>query len=344
MGKLIKYAKIGIFSLAVLTGLALLGLSLPIGGRRAMSVQTGSMEPTIKTGSLVFVNRVSVANIAPGDIITYINPRNSQQTITHRVAEVRDRGGSRQFITKGDANPSPDQPISEKRVVGKVNGAVPYVGKARDFLFTWPGLVLFVYIPALIVSISEIRRLAAVYRARHYELPEIFLRRTLRNTTGRNLAIAGATAVISVLVALPVLAAKQSTATLTGNTISTAGSSEPEPPEPPQGGEGDVTLRRAFVACEGDADEATHVQLILYNATDEPINMSGWYIQSGANKLITFPDETMILGRSLFDAEGPIVEGISYSSGNLKLFNTENEQIDEHSWELPTTRACRVRI
>src|SRR4030095_769218 len=124
MGKLVKIVRTGTISLAMLAGLALLGLSLPIGGQRIMSVQTGSMEPASKTGSLVFVNHISSESIKTGDVITYINPRNKSQTITHRVHEIIEKqNGQKQFITKGDANYSPDQPISESRIIGKVNAA-----------------------------------------------------------------------------------------------------------------------------------------------------------------------------------------------------------------------------
>jgi signal peptidase I len=88
MVRLVKAIKASLIPLAVLSGLALLGLSMPIGGRRALSVQTGSMEPAIKTGSLVFVTDVSAATIKPGDVITYTDPRNQAQTITHRVRDI----------------------------------------------------------------------------------------------------------------------------------------------------------------------------------------------------------------------------------------------------------------
>jgi signal peptidase I len=350
VGKLIKIAKIGVLSLAALAVLALLGLSLPIDGRRAFSVQTGSMEPAVKAGSLVFVNRIPAADIAAGDVITYINPKNTKQTITHRVLEVRKQpNGPRRFVTQGDANSNPDLPISESRVVGKVDAVVPYAGRAVDTLWHPIGLAFLIYVPALIVVISEVRRLAAHYRKQRYALPDMLARRFYGNFSrlGRNLSVIGLVGLFTVAAALPVRAAFMSTAALTGNTISVAGVPDPEPepePEPTPAGEGDVTLRRVFVACESDEDKATHVQIILYNSREEAINASGWYIQSGTDKLITFPDETLILARSLFDAETSIVEGISYSKGSLTLHNQEGEQIDEHSWELNTTRECRVRI
>lgn len=222
MGKLVKVAKFVATSLAMLAGLALLGLSLPVDGRKALSVQTGSMEPSIKTGSLVFVKRVPAESIAVGDVITYINPLNRKQTITHRVEQISEASnGSKRFITKGDANYAADPPITQNLIVGKVSMIASYLGGARDFIFTWPGLILLVYLPALIIAIGEVRRLAAYYRSQHYALPEWLAGRrpAVSGHTGRNAVIVGLIGIFSLAVGVPAHALTSDQARMTGNTI-----------------------------------------------------------------------------------------------------------------------------
>jgi signal peptidase len=347
MGKLSSITNIAAISLAVLSGIALLGLSLPIGGWRPLSVRTGSMEPHIKTGSLVFVNRVSAESIKSGDVITYVNPSDKAQTITHRVQDVIvQSNGQRKFIAKGDANQTADQPVSENRVIGKVQAAVPYAGEYRNFVYTWPGLILLVYLPALIICIGEIRKLAAYYRSQHYILPE-FLARRMKKGSGlapSSLMVAGVIFFSTIAVALPVHAAKQSSATLTNFSISLAADETPEPePELPRGnGEGRVSIRRVFISC--GADGATHtVEVILYNSQFKDMDVSGWTIRSDGHTLIKFPGNSVIPARSIYESDGSKPDDISYPEGNLKLFDTADEQKDEQAWspDVYASRECR---
>src|SRR5690606_21551192 len=111
MGKLIKVLKLP--AVIILAGLCLLVIaaSLPVGGLRGLSVQTGSMEPAVRPGDLVLVHKVAADTIQTGDIITFANPQNKRETITHRVKSVIRDGGPIRFITQGDANPMPDLPV-----------------------------------------------------------------------------------------------------------------------------------------------------------------------------------------------------------------------------------------
>ena len=62
-----------------------LPLTLPrILGIEAYHVETGSMEPAIPVGSLVYVDPVSPETLEPGDIVAF---RSNETVITHRVVE-----------------------------------------------------------------------------------------------------------------------------------------------------------------------------------------------------------------------------------------------------------------
>lgn len=335
MSKLVKVAKLGVYALAVLLGLVLLGLSLPLRGGQALSVQTGSMEPGLSPGDAVFVKRVPASALQVGDIITYIDPAHPKQTITHRIVDITGPSGRPSHLTlKGDANQTTDPLVSPYAVIGKQVVSAPYLGRALDFLRSWAGITLFVYIPALVVMLLEVRKLVAYYRSMEpYVLPEILARRKKKSThlVRNTLAVIVTVVIGSVVVALPVTAALKATTPMTGNTIATA--TLPPPPVAVDG----LTLRRVFVGCT-----PSRLEIILYNAGKTDLNITGWYLQSGTAKFYTFA-ATTVSHRSTFDFAAPVPPGVSYDSGSVQLYNAAGQLVDTSSWNHnPTGRPCRV--
>jgi signal peptidase len=223
---LLKRAKQIMAGLAIIS-IASLSLAAVVTKARhgaLLSVQTGSMVPELNKGDLVNVAKVSADDLRPGDIITFINPANSKQTITHRVVETPSVENGQKFVTRGDANPVNDQPIEATSIIGKVGSSVPKVGYAVDVVRKPLGLALIIYIPALLIIIGELKSLAAYYKSQEtYMLP-------WRRKKGSTLPIAKLLplAIIVPLIAIiPVKAAMQTTATVTGNTISATRPSQP---------------------------------------------------------------------------------------------------------------------
>ena len=71
----------------------------------------GSMTGTYDKGSVVFEEKVPVADLRVGDVITYLPPADSGLTtlVTHRIVGMQPaQGGGVLFTTKGDHNPSVD--------------------------------------------------------------------------------------------------------------------------------------------------------------------------------------------------------------------------------------------
>jgi signal peptidase len=68
--------------------------------------KTGSMEPTIPTGSLAVVREIPASEVAVGDIVTVDRP--GKLPITHRVTSVSGSGETRTLTLRGDANPVDD--------------------------------------------------------------------------------------------------------------------------------------------------------------------------------------------------------------------------------------------
>jgi signal peptidase len=123
-------------------------------------VQSGSMEPTIRTGGLVVVKPES--QYKKDDIITFkIQPqadiKNPNLLITHRIVDIKDINGQTFFITKGDANNTPDmeqRPLGN--VLGKVIFSIPYLGYPVGFAKTQNGFILLIVIPSTIIVYSEL--------------------------------------------------------------------------------------------------------------------------------------------------------------------------------------------
>ena len=68
--------------------------------------KTGSMTPTIPTGSLAVVHEIPAADIHVGDVVTVDRP--GQLPVTHRVTSVAGSGATRTITLRGDANPTDD--------------------------------------------------------------------------------------------------------------------------------------------------------------------------------------------------------------------------------------------
>jgi len=152
---------------------ALLLFGLPFTGWKALTVPTGSMRPTIPPGSLVLMHRVPLTSLKVGDVITYTNLAKPGTTITHRIIKTYKIGGTvPAFITKGDANPSPDAPVVGGQVLGRAAAHLPHLGAWVSFIKKPYVLLPMVYIPALAIIYEEIKRLNQYYKEqRPYTAP-----------------------------------------------------------------------------------------------------------------------------------------------------------------------------
>ena len=117
----------GFFSTLLMVALLALAAVLIVPvilGYTELAVLTGSMQPTIPVGSLIYVKEVDPATLEPGDVITY--RLEGDTMVTHRVIETNPTEGY--LITQGDANEDPDGEITFDRIVGKMDFHLPYLG------------------------------------------------------------------------------------------------------------------------------------------------------------------------------------------------------------------------
>ncbi len=129
------------------------------GGIRVHTVSSGSMEPAIKTGSIIVVKPVGTYKV--GDVITFKpNVYRDEQTpptsTTHRIHEIKEDHGVEIFVTKGDANDQPDvDTIDKGLIMGKVFVVIPFIGYLTNYIKTIEGLIILIIIPSVIIIYDE---------------------------------------------------------------------------------------------------------------------------------------------------------------------------------------------
>lgn len=139
---------------------------------RLYIVQSDSMSPTFRRGSLLIIKQIDTDSIKVGDIITYRKAGDSLAT-THRVTEIIEEDGAKKFVTKGDANNINDPvPVDQEYVIGKVAFFIPYIGFVMAFVRTKQGTLLVIVIPALILMITQIIELTKYRKKYRSEVQE----------------------------------------------------------------------------------------------------------------------------------------------------------------------------
>lgn len=112
--------------LAVLVLIAAALLVPNLLGYKSLAVLSGSMEPEIPVGSIVYAKGVDAGELAVGDVITY--RLNGDTLVTHRIEEIDPE--SQEIITKGDANENSDgAPVSFSSIVGRVAFHLPFLDR-----------------------------------------------------------------------------------------------------------------------------------------------------------------------------------------------------------------------
>ncbi|XOU94654.1 MAG: signal peptidase I [Candidatus Kerfeldbacteria bacterium] len=151
-GKLFRNIVISIFGIVFI---AIILSVLPIPGMyKLYTVQSGSMEPNIKTGSLAVV--LPADTYSTGDVITFNDSANNKKTTTHRIESITEST----FQTKGDANENIDTaPVLKTAVIGKMLFHIPYIGYPIGYAKTLPGLIILIVIPATIIIWEESKKL-----------------------------------------------------------------------------------------------------------------------------------------------------------------------------------------
>lgn len=129
-----------IFSIIYLLIILYLVIFIPcLWGNKPLVVVSGSMEPILKVGGILYYEKYPLTDFKKGDILVY---ETKEHTIAHRIVSQDEIG----FITKGDVNNSNDYyKVSNNQVLGKgTNWSIPYVGYYADYIYHHKYLIVIV--------------------------------------------------------------------------------------------------------------------------------------------------------------------------------------------------------
>jgi signal peptidase I len=151
----------------LLSAWVILGWS--IAGWSPVVVMSGSMEPTVGTGDVLMVDTASEQAIGQRSIIVF---ERGGETIAHRVFAVEEADLVTEFVTKGDANPSPDSArVDAAEVRGTGRLIVPLVGlpvvwwQEGDWL-PLAGWVFLIGVAAVRMALGADRLISRLRRSR----------------------------------------------------------------------------------------------------------------------------------------------------------------------------------
>ena len=116
-------------------------------GKKPLVVISGSMEPTLHVGGILYYEKVDLSDLKKDDILVF---ELNKHTISHRIVEITETG----FITKGDNNKSSDTyEVSKTQVYGKgTNWSIPYIGYYADFIYNHK-YILFISVGIIIIDL-----------------------------------------------------------------------------------------------------------------------------------------------------------------------------------------------
>ena len=132
------------------------GSPLFLFGKTTMWVITDSMDPTIPERTYILIEKVDVADIKEGDIISFYStdPKIKGQINTHRVESIN----GDIFITKGDNNPTNDGAYSAKaeNIVGRYVKTLPIMTFLGRIIMTEAGFAIVIILFIVLVAVCYI--------------------------------------------------------------------------------------------------------------------------------------------------------------------------------------------
>ena len=110
-------------------------------GKRTLVIISGSMEPILKVGGILYYEKINLDDFKKDDILVY---QLNEHIVSHRIVNINEYG----FETKGDNNNSNDSYIVDKNnVIGRGNNwSIPYIGYYADFIYNHKYLLIVMII------------------------------------------------------------------------------------------------------------------------------------------------------------------------------------------------------
>src|SRR3989344_8215813 len=310
---ILKIINFAVSAILISAAAFLVYVAVPYFGNKALIVRSGSMQPAIGVGDLVVVNaRKPVAAPAPaifpkykiGDIVAFSGQKDTSTITTHRIVDIKAEEGKIQYVTKGDANDSPDSGlVSEDKILGKSAFKIAGLGKIFALAKTRDGFLALVIVPALLVILFEIynilRELIRIKREKH-GYPYKYVKSSPQNYYLRMVV----PIVVGAMFFQESFASYADTEVSAGNLIQAAvsftSSPSPSPSSSPQVSAGDVVINEImWMGTQGDAADEW---IELRNMTGNTIDLSNWVVDNlgpGSNA-VTIPSGKSIIANGFF--------------------------------------------
>jgi signal peptidase I len=148
----------GVCGLAlILMATLLLGIAF---GYRPLVEHSGSMAPAIHAGDLLITQAKPVGRVRRSEIVSFKDPALAGKLVTHRVVAVHQAGSRFDFVTKGDANATPESWSAARGAsIGVVVIRVPAIGRTIGWIAAPAFRTVFLSLAALLLSVALLRRI-----------------------------------------------------------------------------------------------------------------------------------------------------------------------------------------
>jgi len=306
-------------------------VAVPYFGNKALIVRSGSMQPAIGVGDLVVVNaRKPVAAPAPaifpkykvGDIVAFSGQKDTSTITTHRIVDIKAQDGKIQYVTKGDANDSPDSGlVAEDKILGKSAFKIAGLGRIFALAKTRDGFLALVMLPAILVIIFEvvniIREIGNIRRKKHGSVI------ANNSSSGNILMRLLVPIVVGIMFFQESFASYADTEVSNSNLLQAAGDFSPNPSPSPSPGGGTLVINEVLPdsSCFQGNTEAQWIE--IYNGFNVSVNPKNYKITDGTNTidLVTANNLTIAPGNFLLLAHNNAIWNSCYSNNGVQTGN-----------------------
>jgi signal peptidase I len=149
----------GVLCMLALILLAALVLATAAGYRPLID-HSDSMRPAVRAGDLLITRAASATRIRVGDIVSFSDPGLGGKLVTHRVVAIHASGARIDFLTRGDANSTPESwSVTRRGSVGRLYLRIAGLGRPVAWLADpWARTVVLTLV-ALVLSTALLRRI-----------------------------------------------------------------------------------------------------------------------------------------------------------------------------------------
>lgn len=130
-----------------------------VNGYIPFSIQTASMEPTIKVGDLIITKKYDDQKLKVGDIISFASVEQEKTIIkTHRIKEINTTGDLTSYVTKGDNNEAIDEvEVAPGDIIAVYDGTkYAHLGTILDFFKSKYGFLFCIILPLFIFFLYQL--------------------------------------------------------------------------------------------------------------------------------------------------------------------------------------------